>query len=687
MEGGFFLVRATPDHLANMSLSNVTLAQDLPAALVFGSSTLSLASCLVVLVVLLFNQRGFKSLPALHQFVCLLLTDVVYSAAWIASTAIQLERGAGAMCSSAGALLNFAALASFFWSGALAVQLTLESLGRQPSSRLVLLGVSHLVCWGVPLIATLVLQFYAHAFGPTGLHCWLMSGTLRIACFYAVIASIVVFNCVCLAIVQRRNSVDESKRSRRGARALIIYAVTFALLWVIPFGNRLYEMLRDEVQPGLMAASAFLMPLQGLADAVVFVLLLKARQPIEDQELIQSEEFPSITSKPTSSSLPSKLSAATKILVVCAFLFQSASRGSLASLSHRVSVFMPPVFLNSLRTAMGGLMFMILMVVFRLLAVASSQGYIRRFSPAWQKRLEESSRVRLSWNIVYRLSVFAFLQSQLPFALLVWSGAMMSSAISSVLIATMPLNSVWISRLAGNRTPILWNKVAAIIVGLAGVSLVTLGSISYSNSDQGTDLAIGVTLAALAAVVWSCGSVYGEKLGDIPQIPRACFQCIIGSFMSMAVSLVWEFGFGVPLLGFPPRFAFVYTVPPEIWGELLALAVSTLFFGMICLLFLLDTVGAVVTSCFSFLVPVFGLLAQLILQGPSAWDDLATWEIGLQVLGCLVIMSSMVFLIWPTIKDMVAAAKARKQLMKGLSRSSEGEQSMDEREHLGTDIQ
>jgi drug/metabolite transporter (DMT)-like permease len=156
-----------------------------------------------------------------------------------------------------------------------------------------------------------------------------------------------------------------------------------------------------------------------------------------------------------------------------------------------------------------------------------------------------------------------------------------------------------------------------------------------------------VALSALAAIVWAAAGIYGGELMDIPQIPRALLQLVTGGFVCMIVSLIVEYGFGLPFFSppFGDHYQFAPLVKPYLWAVLFGLAFSTVFFGMLCLLFLLDTVGAVVATCTNFVVPVFGLLTQLA-TSLHFWDNLYGWQIALEVVGCLAILGSMVLLVY-----------------------------------------
>jgi hypothetical protein len=139
----------------------------------------------------------------------------------------------------------------------------------------------------------------------------------------------------------------------------------------------------------------------------------------------------------------------TKVLVALAFLFQSGSRGALASVVHLVSVELPPIFTNFVRTAIGAACFALVICAFKLVLWLHRRRHLS-LSPSAVATLEAQSALHLGdVRMLGRIGVFSILQSQLPFILIAFSAPFIASSVTSVLISTMPLFAILVGRLTG----------------------------------------------------------------------------------------------------------------------------------------------------------------------------------------------------------------------------------------------
>jgi drug/metabolite transporter (DMT)-like permease len=620
-------------------------------ALTLGSCVLSLGATLLVLGAVFFGP-SFRRVPGAHAFVVLLIYDFFYALFFLLAS--LLVEGSYDACVGVAAALQFFTVGAFLWSGLLSCQILLEARSRarrEPFARTVFLGVSHAAVIVVSLATTLGLLF-SNSFGPTDIQCWLVDGRLQMAFAYSVIGGVFLVNLVAFTLMYRLSGrvieitpqssgyVMDTPRSakRKTFQVLLIYVLSFFGLWIVPFLHRLLQLFGFQVS-ALSLVAGFLAPLQGLVDCVIFAMLLHRRK---QRELGGEVEY---LLKPAQKAPPAPFTLGIKILVVVAFVIQSAQRGSLSGLVHLLSPEMPPLFTNAMRTFMGTACFGILILAYKAVIFANGRAWIA-LSPATVVGLKLQSTIPLDMRTLLRCFAFGMLQSQIANILLAFSAPYAPSPVSTVLIATTPLFAVILGRVTNTGAKVTWTKVGAVVTGIVGAAVVTLGSIVLGAQTSAT-IGVGVALSALAAIVWAVAGIYGGTLADIPQIPRALLQLSTGGIVCMITSLIWEFGFGLPFFtpAFESHYAFAPLVEPYLWAVLFALSFSTVFLGMLCLLFLLDRVGAVVATCTNFVVPVFGLLTQLA-TSLHFWDNLAAWQIAMQVLGCLVILGSMVLLVW-----------------------------------------
>jgi drug/metabolite transporter (DMT)-like permease len=92
------------------------------------------------------------------------------------------------------------------------------------------------------------------------------------------------------------------------------------------------------------------------------------------------------------------------------------------------------------------------------------------------------------------------------------------TGLASLLIATVPLWMLGLDAVL-NRTRLGWVPAAGLLVGLAGVGLL-------SGSMRGSVSIVGIVICLLAAVSWACGTIFSRRL-PMPDSPA------LGSAMQM----------------------------------------------------------------------------------------------------------------------------------------------------------
>ena len=117
--------------------------------------------------------------------------------------------------------------------------------------------------------------------------------------------------------------------------------------------------------------------------------------------------------------------------------------------------------------------------------------------------------VRAHWR---PLLVFAVVEIIGPWALLSDAERVLDSSLTGLLVAAVPIIAVLAGRLAGDNErlgPLRW---AGLVLGLAGVALLTV-----PHLDRGNGLPIGEVL--LVAVGYAVGPIIAaRKLGEVPNL-------------------------------------------------------------------------------------------------------------------------------------------------------------------------
>jgi drug/metabolite transporter (DMT)-like permease len=163
------------------------------------------------------------------------------------------------------------------------------------------------------------------------------------------------------------------------------------------------------------------------------------------------------------------------------------------------------------------------------------------------------------------------------------------SALASILNGTVPLFAIVIAAFVLQDEPITVNRLAGLLIGFAGVVVLTGGSLG-----SGGDL-VGQLALIAAAASYGAGAVYSRRniRGLRPMIP-ALFQVGFAFAISAALALVLEHPWTEP---FTPKAAFSVAWL-GIFGSGLAYLV---------MFRLLARWGATRAAMVAYLLPVFGI--------------------------------------------------------------------------------
>jgi drug/metabolite transporter (DMT)-like permease len=195
-----------------------------------------------------------------------------------------------------------------------------------------------------------------------------------------------------------------------------------------------------------------------------------------------------------------------------------------------------------------------------------------------------------------------------PFFLITRAEQSVESALAAILNATVPLFAIVIAALALPDEPITLNRVVGLVIGFAGVVMVTSHGLSGSGGDLGAELAL-----VGSAVSYAVGAVYARRnvRGLRPMIP-ALFQVAFAFVITGALALLLEDPFEmtlvtVPVAGFDLLGNPVFAVT---WLGLLGSGLAYLAFFRT-----LQNWGATRTSMVAYLLPIVGItLGALVLH-------------------------------------------------------------------------
>jgi drug/metabolite transporter (DMT)-like permease len=179
----------------------------------------------------------------------------------------------------------------------------------------------------------------------------------------------------------------------------------------------------------------------------------------------------------------------------------------------------------------------------------------------------------------------------LPFALITWAELTVPSSLASILTATAPLFVLVIAAVVLRDEPITAYKIVGLLVGFAGVLLLT------NPAGFGADGTAVAQLAVLgAALCYAVGGVYAKRfVSGLPPVIPAFLQVGFAFAISAALALAFESPFALDY----GSSAIMSVLWLGIFGSGLA---------YLCFFRLLKTWGATKTSLVAYVMPVVGII-------------------------------------------------------------------------------
>ncbi|HWB47215.1 MAG TPA: DMT family transporter [Hyphomicrobiaceae bacterium] len=257
---------------------------------------------------------------------------------------------------------------------------------------------------------------------------------------------------------------------------------------------------------------------------------------------------------------------------------------------------LPPFTLTALRT---------LPAAAALLAIVLSLGY----------RLPAT---RAEWRLFI---LFASFNTVLPFILIVWGQARATGGMAAILNATAPLFGVFLAHMLTHDEKLSWNKLAGIVVGLAGVTILIGYDVVFGS---GSDLLARLALLA-APLCYVCANLFARiQLGEYPPFVIAAMQMIGSIPIAFALALAFD----QPWALAAPSW--------KVLGAIAAMGVFGSALAALCHFTVLRRAGAINASLVTLIMP----LTPIVLGGVFLGDRLSHTD----ALGALVIATALIII-------------------------------------------
>ena len=213
--------------------------------------------------------------------------------------------------------------------------------------------------------------------------------------------------------------------------------------------------------------------------------------------------------------------------------------------------------------------------------------------------------LRAHWKPVFLIGVF---NSALPFALYAFAVQHITTGLSSILNATVPLFGAMVAWVWLGDRPML-SRAIGLGIGFLGVLLLAAGEASFKPNASG--IAPLWAVAACLLATWSYGLSANFAKRFIPHVPP--LATATGSQMGATLALL------VPSLLTLP------SVSPSLqaWGALVVVGVVSTGIAYILYFRLIDQTGPARALTVTFLVPVFAIAYGVVMLG----EHITPWMI------------------------------------------------------------
>jgi drug/metabolite transporter (DMT)-like permease len=229
---------------------------------------------------------------------------------------------------------------------------------------------------------------------------------------------------------------------------------------------------------------------------------------------------------------------------------------------------------------------------------------IREISPLWVAAGRVTIGAAICWVVFFatrkklptdlrlypQFLVLGILNYAIPFALFPYAEVTVASSIVGVINGMTPMTTVIVSQLWPGGEKASWNKVAGVLIGFAGATILALPSFKDGASAQ----VLGLCAAFLATCCYALTLNYARRFAKVEPYAVASSSLTGAALVSIPIALVFS---GVPVITLP-----------ETWAALVGISVFSTSFSFLLVYWLLPRVGATNLSLNTFITPISAIL-------------------------------------------------------------------------------
>lgn len=227
---------------------------------------------------------------------------------------------------------------------------------------------------------------------------------------------------------------------------------------------------------------------------------------------------------------------------------------------------------------------------------------------------------RLEKKYVVPFLVMGLLNNAIPFSLLFLGQTEIGAGLASILNATTPVFTVIVAGLLTKQETLQGNRIAGVVLGVAGVAIMLWSSLSGLASDP-----LWAQLCCLgAAIAYACAATFARRFKTLPPQVTATGQLLGSTTLMLPVALLTA---GSRTMADPSLTA---------WLNVLALGVLATALAYLIYFQILAEAGATNASLVTLLVPASALFFGWLILG----ENLGVLQLG----GFAVLLAGLVVL-------------------------------------------
>lgn len=215
----------------------------------------------------------------------------------------------------------------------------------------------------------------------------------------------------------------------------------------------------------------------------------------------------------------------------------------------------------------------------------------------WHQKLLD----RLDLSLALPFLIMGLLNNAIPFSLLFLGQTELGAGLASILNATTPIFTVIVAGLLAKQETLSANKIAGVLLGVAGVAIMLSSSLSGLASDP-----LWAQLCCLAAAVsYAFAATYAKRFKDVRPQVAATGQLLGSSLIMLPIAIYTGTNWSFP------------DTSMTAWMNVAALGIVATALAYLIYFQLLGEAGATNASLVTLIVPASALLFGWLILGEN----------------------------------------------------------------------